>query len=227
MAKRKPPPGKCVHCLEENVELTWDHVFPLAWYPKTTPADLYKWRIPSCYRCNGELGKIEEDLLFRLGLCIEPTPETAGIVAKAQRSYKPEFARNERDRAARAARMARLSELVDGPDIQRSAVYPGLGERWGRPATQGLGIRVPANSMRRLTEKIVRGVYFLEGQKFVEPPYVIHFYALKDEGAAPIQEILARFGPGVLPRARDCYGHLEKYSLEAGRSAIEVAAVSD
>jgi hypothetical protein len=50
-------------------------------------SDLYKWRIPSCYRCNGELGKIEENLLFRLGLCIEPTPETAGIVAKAQRSY--------------------------------------------------------------------------------------------------------------------------------------------
>jgi hypothetical protein len=205
MAKKRPPPGKCVHCLEHNVELTWDHVFPWAWYPETTPTDVYKWRIPSCYRCNGELGKIEEDLLFRLRLCIEPTPESAGIVAKAQRSYKPEFAKNERDRAARFARRARLSdEMIDGPDIQRSAVYPELGERWGRPSTQGLGIRVPANSIRRLTEKIVRGVYFLEGQKFVELPFVIQFYALTDQGASPIKVILDQFGqeysrgPGVV-----------------------------
>jgi hypothetical protein len=55
-------------------------------------------------------------------------------------------------------------------------------------------------------EKIVRGVYFLEGQKFVEPPYVIHFYALTDEGAAPIEEILDQFGqeysrgPGIVIR---------------------------
>jgi hypothetical protein len=103
--------------------------------------------------------------------------------------------------------MARLSdELIDGPNIQRSAVYPGLGERWGRPATQGLGIRVPANSIRRLTEKIVRGVYFLEAQKFVEPPYVITLFVLTDQGAAPIKQILDQFaqeyarGPGIVIR---------------------------
>jgi hypothetical protein len=207
MVKKRPSPGKCVHCLSEDVERTWDHVFPRAWYPETTPADLYKWQIPSCNRCNRELGKIEEDLLFRLGLCVNPIPETADIIKKAQRSYKPEFAKNERDRAARAARMARLqNEMIDGPNIQRSAIYPGLGERWGRPPTQGLGILVPANGFRRLTEKIVRGLYFLEDKKFIEPPYVIEFYALTDDAALPIKEQLDRFGeeytrgPGILIR---------------------------
>jgi hypothetical protein len=191
----------------EDVERTWDHVFPRAWYPETTPADLYKWQIPSCNRCNRELGKIEEDLLFRLGLCVNPTPETAGIIKKAQRSYKPEFAKNERDRAARATRMARIqNEMIDGPNIQRSAIYPGLGERWGRPPTQGLGILARANGFRRLTEKIVRGIYFLEDEKFIEPPYFIEFYALTDDGALPVKEQLDRFGkeytrgPGILIR---------------------------
>jgi hypothetical protein len=191
----------------EDVERTWDHVFPRAWYPETTPADLYKWQIPSCNRCNRELGKIEEDLLFRLGLCVNPTPETAGIIKKAQRSYTPEFAKNERDRAARATRMARIqNEMIDGPNIQRSAIYPGLGERWGRPPTQGLGILARANGFRRLTEKIVRGIYFLEDEKFIEPPYFIEFYALTDDGALPVKEQLDRFGkeytrgPGILIR---------------------------
>ena len=80
MAKR-PPPGKCVHCLSDKVERTWDHVFPQAWYPDTTPAHLYKWQIPACLRCNKEYGEMEDDLLFRLALCIDPEiPETSGIV---------------------------------------------------------------------------------------------------------------------------------------------------
>src|ERR1700730_10477190 len=164
MAKKTPSPGKCDHCPSEDIEPTSDHVFACAWYPETTPADLYKWQIPSCNPCNRELGKIEEDLLFRLGLCVDPfAPETAGIVQKAQRSYKPEFAKNEQDRTARESRKRRLlAEVIDGPNIPRSEVYPGLGERWGRPPTQGLGIPVPANSFRRLTEKVVRGIYFLE-----------------------------------------------------------------
>ena len=62
------------------------------------------------------------------------------------------------------------------------------------------------NSIRLLTEKIVRGVYFLEGQKFAEPPYVITLFVLTDEEAAPIKKILDQFGreyargPGIVIR---------------------------
>lgn len=151
---------------------------------------------------------MEEDLLFRLALCVNPhAPETAGIVQKALRSMKPEFTNDERDRAARTARATRLrEELFYGPDIPRSAVYPGLGERWNRPATQGLAVLLPEKSLRRLTEKIVRGIFFLEDRAFIDAPYTIEFYALTDEGATPIKEILDRFGreyarePGIAVR---------------------------
>jgi len=151
---------------------------------------------------------MEDDLLLRLALCVDPNvPETSGIIDKALRSMKPEFARDERDRAARAARGARLrAELIDGPEIERSAVYPGLGERWGRPPTEGLGIRVPAESLRRLAEKIVRGIFFLEDNTFLGADHSIDFYALTDEGAGPIKHLLHRFGkeyargPGIVVR---------------------------
>lgn len=207
MAKR-PPPGKCVHCQAENVDRNWDHVFPEAWYPDTTPQDLYKWQIPSCEKCNQQYGEMEEDMLLRLALAVDPkAPETSGIVAKALRSIKPEAGKSERDRSARAARAARLgAQLIDGPAIPLQSVYPGLGERWGRPAGSGIGIPIPAESFRRLTEKIVRGIYFIEHKKFIEPPYIIEFYALTDEGAEPIKALIEQHGreyarePGIVVR---------------------------
>ena len=205
MAKR-PPRGKCVHCLAADVDRTRDHVFPRSWYPDTTPPDIYKWQIPSCLSCNEDYGRLEEDLLLRLALCIEPQIQaTSGIVNKALRSMKPEFAKNGRDKAARTAKATWLrKELLSGPDIPISAVYPGLGERWGRSSQESLGIRVPAKSFRCLTEKIVRGIYYLEDQMFIEPPLTIKFYALTDVGAERFKAILERFGckyaqePGIV-----------------------------
>lgn len=207
MAKR-PPQGRCVHCLKDGVDRNWDHVFPEAWYPDTTSHDLYKWQIPRCERCNREYGVMEDDMLLRLALTVDPkAPETSGIVAKALRSIKPEAGKTERDRSARAARAARLgSELIDGPTIPMQSVYPGLGERWGRLAGSGIGIPIPAKSFRRLTEKIVRGIYFIEHNKFIEPPYVIEFSALSDEDAEPINALMQQYGreyarePGIIVR---------------------------
>lgn len=207
MAKR-PPKGKCVHCLVESVDRTWDHVFPRGWYPDTTPPDVYKWQIPCCAKCNQDYGRLEEDLLFRLALCVDPfATATSGIVDKALRSMKPEYAKNSRDRAARVVRAKRVSkELLNGADIPQSAVYPGLGERWSRSSEKGIGIRVPAESIRRLAEKIVRGIHYLEDEMFIEPPLTIEFFALTDEGAKPAIEILDQFGsiyarePGIVVR---------------------------
>ncbi len=134
--------------------------------------------------------------MFRLALCVDPkAPATAGIVEKALRSMNPEFAKDRGDKAARSARAARLGkELLQGRDIPRSAVYPGLGERWGRTTSEGIAIHIPAGSLRRLTEKIVRGVYYLDGGTFIEPPYVVEFYAINDDDAEPIGALLKRSG---------------------------------
>ncbi|MFJ2987570.1 hypothetical protein ACIPF8_06870 [Collimonas sp. NPDC087041] len=114
---------------------------------------------------------------------------------RALRSLNPKYGKNKRDSAARSALAARLSkELLNGRQIHREAVYPGFEEKWGRSHAQGLGIKVPAESFRRFSEKIVRGVYFVDGERLIEPPYVIEFFALSDQGAKPIQDLVERYG---------------------------------
>jgi len=107
MASR-PPPGRYVHCLEYKDRLNWDHVFPAAWYPETTPKDLYKWQIPSCIHCNNIYGVLEKDLMIRLGLCLEPDDPCKGIAEKALRSIDPSLAKNEKDRLARLSKRRQI-----------------------------------------------------------------------------------------------------------------------
>lgn len=117
-----------MHCLAEDVDRNWDHVFPRAWYGDDTPADIEKWQIPSCYSCNDEYGKLENDLLSRLGLSIDPNaPGAAGITKRALRSLNPAHGKSARDSGARRVRAEKLaSELFHGKDIPRSATIPGL-----------------------------------------------------------------------------------------------------
>lgn len=207
MAK-KPPPGKCVHCLRDPVPRTWDHVFPESWYPDTTPANLEKWKIPACRPCNQEYSQIEQDLLLRVGLCIDPNAlESAGVVPKVLRSLNPAYAKDERDRNAREAKRAQiLRQLLKGSDIPETAIYPNFEEKWGRRPDQQMGVPIRVRSVHRLFEKIVRGIFYLEDGKFVELPYAIDLYPLRDQHSEIFTSLLDRFGqlyarePGIIVR---------------------------
>lgn len=203
---QKPHPGKCIHCLHWQKELTWDHVFPKAWYPQTTPADLYKWQVPSCRECNRTYGQLEEDLLLRLALCVDPSdPKCAGIVEKGLRALNPTYAKNEKDRRARLAKRNQiLRESFQGKDIPLQAVYPNFGLYEHLPIEEQTAITIKADSVRKLSEKIVKGIFYLEDGHFIQPPYKISFYVLSDTGAEPIMEMLEKFGsvharePGIV-----------------------------
>lgn len=201
-----PPPGKCVHCLRSPVIRTWDHVFPKAWYPDTAVTNVYKWQVPSCYPCNQEYGRLEQDLLLRLGLCIDPkAAETSGILQKVLRSLDPSFAKNEKDRRARQAKRDEIiGKSLTGPQILRARTYPGLGEKWGRPLEQQRAITIEEKSVHRLAEKIVRGIFYLDENKFLEPPDTVSFYAIPEQDAAPLVTFLQQYGtvyaqePGIV-----------------------------
>ena len=172
MAKRKPPPvGKCVHCLTDNVPRNWDHVFPKSWYPDTTPANISKWIIPSCYKCNKEYGELEQDLLMRLACCVDPKAAAfSGIYPKVLRSMDARYAPNQKEAGIRIARRNELlAEMLHGDQIPENGIYPGLGERWGRPKDAQVAMKISASSFHRLTEKIVRGIFFIEDSRYIEP----------------------------------------------------------
>lgn len=202
----RPPIGKCVHCLKDPVPRTWDHVFPESWYPETTPANTEKWKIPACLPCNAEYGKIEQDIFLAVGLCIDPNAcETAGIVPKALRSLDPRHAKNPKDRRMREAKRAKLlRRVLKGTDIPESAIYPGFEKKWGRPVEERVAFPMPR--VKPLFEKIVRGIFYIQDQKFIEPPFAINLYPPWDEVSSVFVPLLARFGetyarePGIVVR---------------------------
>ena len=167
-----------------------------------------KWQIPSCLRCNRELGVIESEFFVRVALCLDPNdPASKSIVQRALRAMKPGYAKNPTDKRARIALAKRItSELMQGDDIPSYGGYPSLGERWGRPQGSGMALMIPVESFSRVTEKIVRGITYLESKRYIEPPHRVHFFALDDEGTQPFRELAEIAGttlarePGIVVR---------------------------
>lgn len=205
---RRPPPGKCVHCLHDHLPRTWDHVFPESWYPETTSTDIEKWKIPACDPCNKEHGVREQDLMILIGLCIDPQAiESAGIVPKALRSLNPELAKNEVDRKARDAKRNQvLRRLLKGSEVPSNAIYPKFEEKWSRSPEQQIAVPIPKNSVDRLFEKIIRGLVYIEDVSFIEPPYKVDLFPMHEHSATEFISLLEKFGevhacgPGIVVR---------------------------
>ena len=169
MAKH-PAAGRCIHCLQFHDELTWDHVFPEAWYPDTTPENTEKWKVPSCGPCNNAHGKNEAELLVRFGLCVDPDQlSSVGIVDKALRALNPAAGKSEQDSRARASKHVRiLKHAFSGPGIPRQSIYPGFGPQPELAEADQVAITISARGLKQLTEKVVRGLTYLEERKFIE-----------------------------------------------------------
>lgn len=198
MAKR-PGRGPCVHCLQEVEDRDWDHVIPEGWYPENTPENLEKWKIPSCQPCNKAYGEIENDLLLRLGMCIGPEEAlAAGIGEKALRSIKPEFAKDDRDRAARQARrdmVKREMFRLDSPEVE--GVFPNFGARPHLTYDEYMAIPIPADGLTKYGEKLVRGMTYLRTNRLVPPTHRIKVWFVKDEDASSVLALLRSKGRGV------------------------------
>ncbi len=195
MAK-SPPPGKCIHCLKHFETLTWDHIIPVAWYPTTTQPNLEKWKIPSCTACNKAYGEIEEELLIKLGLCLDPKEEKSkGIVQKALRALNQKYAKNERDKKMRSAKRTKiLRDALFGDNIPKNGRYPGFDKPIGKDSTKKMAILVNHDHIQKIAEKIVKGITYLEKGEFIESPCSIEFIASSDEHAEHIYELLKKHG---------------------------------
>lgn len=179
MPSRNPPrPGKCVHCLKDDVQRTWDHVFPKGWYPDSTPPNLEKWQIPACLPCNQRYGKLEDDLFIRLAMCIDPTmAQAAGIAEKALRALDPRSAKNARDAAHRHKRALKFKRLLKPvAEVPQESIVPMFPRQPEWPDAR-YGITIPRASLQALAEKISRGIFFIEDEQYIEAPYEITHYA--------------------------------------------------
>jgi hypothetical protein len=198
------PPEKnwrCVHCLRLTEFITADHVFPNSWYPETTPATVQRWTAPSCLECNRALGRLENDLLIRLVLCIDPKSEAAaGLASKALRSLGLDAeGLSETEKAHRDNLKIRIrSELMPYGDLaEKPGAIPGLGPHERQSAQWA--IPIPWAGLSIITEKIARGCEYKLRARFVESPYAVRTFI---NGSDVLPQLFAShaeffdFGPG-------------------------------
>lgn len=171
MAKR-PPAGRCVHCLKKFDNLTWDHVLPDSWYPKGK-YNLKKWEVPACETCNRELGKIEEELLTKFGLTLDPRELCSfGIPEKVLRSLNPLYGKNERDRTRRQRKREKiLKHVVAYKKLPDQVVFPNFGPLPDYEYKEFPSVFIDPNYVDKFAKKIVRGIAYVANKSYIEDDY--------------------------------------------------------
>lgn len=204
---------RCVHCRKPLKNKTKDHVFPKSWYPETTPPNVQRWTVPSCPDCNHKFGEMEKELFIRLAICIDPRKaEIAGISAKALRSLGVR-APGLTEAEMRHRQALKQKVLKDTAPYQAGTeCFPGLGPHPGFPQDQFRQIKIPAELVREVSKKILRGCeYILGNGRVIEEPYVLEVYFVHDKDVGELRKLYdnlgsASLGPGFEVRrgaARD------------------------
>lgn len=187
---------RCVYCLSHFEALTSDHVFPKSWYPETTPDNLEKWQVPSCDKCNQKYSKLENELLLKFGLCVDPLEaKSLGIADKVLRSVKAGCAKSELDRVHRQKRLERtMQEMVPAEKIPKESVFPNFGPWPGIQPEDKVGILVSAEQLQLFGEKLVRGITYKEYSRYIEEDHIIEIFFIGQKGAQIVVENIRRFG---------------------------------
>jgi hypothetical protein len=186
--------GRCVHCLGYFRNLSSDHVFPLSWYPESTPPEIEKWQVPSCTDCNALNGRNEEDLLVRLGLCVQHDHyASSGIAQKAIRAFDSSQGKNPKDANLRSLKRDKvLRELRPVNEIPIETFVP----NFGPSRTSGtVSAPIPIQKLRILGRKLVRGItYVLNDRLLIEADHEIDVHVVNEVGAAAARKLISQYG---------------------------------
>lgn len=185
---------RCVHCLNPAGN-TRDHVFPGSWYPDSTPEAVQRTIAPSCRPCNERSGKLENYILGRLGLCMDPTKaEVAGIAAKALRAVGigVEGELSAKENAIRAKLKARLMQetMPYSKVAGKPGILPGFGPRNEFSRESQIAVSVNADALKDVCRKIVRGLEHYVAGRYIEPPYILEVFFIDDEAAGKLAVVL-------------------------------------
>jgi len=209
MPKTRLLPGRCVHCLKNFDQLTWDHVLPESWYPEGS-AELEKWKVPACEPCNRHLGKLEQDLLIKLGLCLDPKEVASiGIPEKVLRSLDPAAGHTERDSKYRAKKREKvISGIKVLNDLPQRGIFPNFGPDPNIKYPEYASVLISEEEVSRFAEKITRGIAFVADSSFIEDGYEVKTFVIEEPKAAEIRQLIEEGGivferpPGFVVKRR-------------------------
>lgn len=195
---------RCIHCLKtlyfktdnKDEKATRDHVFPNSWYPDNTPNQVQRLNAPACIKCNSGLGAMEKEVFTKLACCVDHEKiEASGINKKLLRSLGIGVDENitSRDLSEREKRRKKLiSEMTPyTPDIK---AFPGLGLHEGYLPEDHMTIPVP-EELKPVSEKILRGLEYCMGDRYIEFPYITEIYfPAAEKNVSSIYQLLAEYG---------------------------------
>lgn len=183
-----------MHCLRNVEELTRDHVFPKAWYPDNTPQNLERWTIPACEKCNGEYGRLEDDLLFRLGMCLDPEEaKSSGITDKVLRSIDPECATTLKEKQIRQKKREQIkNEIVEWENVPSRGILPNFGLQSDVSYSIYASIPILRDKLERLGHKIARGITYITDKSFIEDDCEITVVLAEDQNVEPLLKSMSR-----------------------------------
>ena len=201
--RRPKSDGRCIHCRRVLVKKTKDHVFPDAWYPQSTPANVQRWTVPSCGDCNHKYGEMENEVFVPLALCVDPRKiAAAGLSKKALRALgigvgdELDEAEKQKRRAVREKILKRMRRY--SPEVQPH-VIPGMGPHPEAPPNEQFQIHFPANKLHDVLGKVVRGCeYWLADGRIVEPRCELSVHFVHDADVPGVVRAFAPFGPVYL-----------------------------
>jgi len=152
--------------------------------------------MPSCSECNSRMGKIENELLLKFGMCVPPfAPSSLGVAQKAMRSVDPHSAKNSHDAEHRKKRRERLlKETINPATVPLSSIFPGFGFHAGQDPTQETAITVVEADLKAIAVKVIRGTTWVIDEKYIEPDYEIKIYFVRDPKFSQFYEPLVKFG---------------------------------
>ncbi len=188
---------RCVHCLKET-GATKDHVFPSSWYPDNTDPKVQRPTVPSCAECNNSLGAVEKRLFQKLVMCVDPSKAGAsGIHKRLYASLGVGIDRSELTPKEAKTRMDTLLKLIRPAQRWHSGIkaFPGLGLHEGFKPEDHRVIPVPHDELIRVSEKIVKGLEYKLGNRYVEKPFKLEVYFVENpEVIQNVQDILQKYG---------------------------------
>jgi hypothetical protein len=186
---------RCVYCLREFETLTSDHIFPKSWYPETTPANLEKWQVPACGGCNQKYSQLEEYLLTRLGMCLDPNnPRAKGIGEKVIRSLTPKYGRGSLDTFMRKKKLKKfVKEIRPVSKMPREGRLPGLKLAPGADEA-GIAIPISQSQLKEMGEKVVRGLVYYHYQQYIEKDHIVEVWFPYESAAQRVIGMLEGVG---------------------------------
>jgi hypothetical protein len=155
-----------------------------------------KWKVPACFKCNQDYGKLEEDLLWRLGLSVDPTEQASlGVTDKVLRSVKPALAESPKDAKARQNKLKKILaqlSIVSSPPPR--GLLPNFGLIPGLQYPEIVQIPIDDDALVRLGQKVIRGLTYIATAAMIDPYYAISIYFLEDDKGADFVSLVKQRG---------------------------------